>query len=109
MDMNQNRKCALTFESCTSDDSPECQVAYWFTKKSLIKKLNIFLELKYAHYTFKKLPKRAPLNISLVLIYLQYFISFCIVLFPSIVHAHRDPLYKSYVLNCYFASEPQNK
>lgn len=44
MDMNQNRKCALTFESCTSDDSPECQVAYWFTKKSLIQTLNIFLE-----------------------------------------------------------------
>lgn len=84
MDMNQNRKCALTFESCTSDDSPECQVTYWFTKKSLIQTLNIYSwtcihKLKYAHSTFKTPPKRAPLNISLVLICLQYFISFCIV------------------------------
>lgn len=49
MDMNQNRKCALTFESCTLDDSPKCQVAYWFTKKSLIQTLNIFLELAFTN------------------------------------------------------------
>lgn len=36
-------------------------------------------KLKYAHSTVKKPPKGAPLNISLFLIYLQYFISFCIV------------------------------